>query len=86
LGPKGASSPNLKTRGELSIFGPMSDTRPGSLTEQEFEALKQIGDARAPAAIPPRMRERLISIGYIRDDHGKLVVTDEGMLRIISGI
>jgi hypothetical protein len=62
------------------------DTRPDSLTEREFAALKQIGDARAPAAIPLRIRERLISLGYTREDHGKLVVTDEGMLRIISGM
>jgi hypothetical protein len=55
----------------------MSATRPNSLIEQEFAALKQIGDARAPAAVPARIRERLISMGYTREDHGKLVITDE---------
>jgi hypothetical protein len=64
----------------------MSATRPDSLTEQEFAALKQIGDARAPAAITPRIRERLISMGYTKEDHGKLAITDEGLLRIISGM
>jgi hypothetical protein len=63
----------------------MSDTRPNRLTAQEFAALKQIGDARAPSAIPLSVKERLISMGYIKEDHRKLVITDEGMLRIISG-
>jgi hypothetical protein len=63
----------------------MSDTRPNRLTAQEFAALKQIGDARALSAIPLSVKQRLISIGYVKEDQGKLAITDEGMLRIISG-
>jgi len=55
----------------------MSDTPPDSLTDQEFAASKQIGDARAPAAIPLSVRERLISIGYVTEDHGELVITEQ---------
>jgi hypothetical protein len=63
----------------------MSDTRTNRLTAQEFAALKQIGDARALSAIPLSVKQRLISIGYVKEDQGKLAITDEGMLRIISG-
>jgi hypothetical protein len=64
----------------------MSDTRPNHLAEQEFRALKQIGDARPMIDIIPLIREKLISMGYAREDriHG-LIITDEGMLRIMSG-
>jgi hypothetical protein len=58
---------------------------PDPLTPEEFAALKQIGDARTHGTIPAKIRERLISIGYVKEVLGGLTVTDEGMLRIVMG-
>jgi hypothetical protein len=63
----------------------MSETQPDTLTDEEFSALKQIGDARERSNIPTQIRERLVSMGYATDDFRDLVITDEGMLRIMTG-
>jgi hypothetical protein len=63
----------------------MSETRPDTLSDEEFSALKQIGDARERSNIPTQIRERLVSMGYATDDFWGLVITDEGMLRIMTG-
>jgi hypothetical protein len=63
----------------------MSETRPDTLSDEEFSALKQIGDARERSNIPTQIRERLVSMGYATDDFRGLVITDEGMLRIMTG-
>ena len=58
---------------------------PDPLTREEFAALKQIDDAGKPGTIPAKIRERLILIGYAKEVLGGLIVTDEGMLRIVMG-
>jgi hypothetical protein len=58
---------------------------PDQLTPEEFAALKQIGDARQHRTIPAKIRERLILIGYVKEVLGGLIVTDEGMKRIVMG-
>jgi hypothetical protein len=63
----------------------MSETRPDTLTDEEFSALRQIGDARERSNIPTQIRERLVSMGYATDDFRGIVITDEGMLRIMTG-
>jgi hypothetical protein len=56
------------------------------LADQEFHALKQIGDAQPMIVLIPLIRERLISMGYAREDQMLgLIITDEGMLRIMTG-
>jgi hypothetical protein len=58
---------------------------PDPLTREEFAALKQIGDAMKHETIPAEIRERLILIGYVKEVLGGLIVTDEGMMRIVMG-
>jgi len=55
------------------------------LSEDELRALKQIGDARSRSTIRTGVRERLIAKGYAKDVLGSLVITDEGMLRLVMG-
>jgi hypothetical protein len=70
---------------ETDLFRAHIRQMPDTLTEEEFKALKRIGDARAKGAISDKMRDRLIEIGYAKEVHGDLVVTEEGMLRIVVG-
>jgi hypothetical protein len=56
---------------------------PDPLTREEFAALKQIDDAGKPGTIPAKIRERLILVGYVKEVLAGLIVTDEGMLRIV---
>ena len=58
---------------------------PDPLTREEFAALKQIDDAMEQETIPVEIRERLMLIGYIEEVRGGLIVTDEGMLRVVMG-
>ena len=58
---------------------------PDPLTCEEFAALKQIDDAREYETIPVEIQERLILIGYVEEVLGGLIVTHEGMLRIVMG-
>jgi hypothetical protein len=58
---------------------------PDPLTREEFAALKQIDDAMEQETIPVEIRERLMLIGYVEEVHGGLIVTHEGMLRIVMG-
>jgi hypothetical protein len=58
---------------------------PDPLTREEFAALKQIDDAMEYETIPVEIRERLILIGYVEKVHGGLIITDEGMMRIVMG-
>jgi hypothetical protein len=58
---------------------------PEPLTREEFAALKQIDDAREYETIPVEIQERLILIGYVEEVLGGLIVTHEGMLRIVMG-
>ena len=58
---------------------------PDPLTPEEFAALKQNCVARQHRTIPAKIRERLILIGYVKEALGGLIVTDEGMLRIVMG-
>ena len=58
---------------------------PDPLTREEFAALKQIDDAREYETIPVEIQERLILIGYVEEVLGGLIVTHEGMLRIVMG-
>jgi hypothetical protein len=53
------------------------------LSEDELRALKQIGDARSRSTIPTRVIERLIAKGYAKDVLGSVVITDEGMHRLV---
>ena len=53
---------------------------PDPLTREEFAALKQIDDA-----MEQEIRERLMLIAYVQEVHGGLIVTHEGMLRIVMG-
>jgi len=57
---------------------------PDPLTREEFAALKQIDDAME-FEIPAEIQERLILIGYVKEVLGGLIVTYEGMLRIVMG-
>ena len=63
----------------------MSQFLPDPLTREEFAALKQIDDAREYETIPVEIQERLILIGYVEEVLGGLIVTHEGMLRIVMG-
>jgi hypothetical protein len=58
---------------------------PVALTKEEFRALKQIGDAREHGTIPTKIRDRLILIGCAKEVLGNLVITEDGMLRIVTG-
>ena len=58
---------------------------PDLLTREEFAMLKQIDDAMEQETIPVEIRERLMLIGYIEEVRGGLIVTHEGMLRIVMG-
>ena len=58
---------------------------PDPLTREEFAALKEIDDAREYETIPVEIQERLILIGYVEEVLGGLIVTHEGMLRIVMG-
>jgi len=58
---------------------------PETLTAEEFKALKQIGDARAKSSIPTKIRDRLIEIGYAKEVFGSPVITEDGMLRMVTG-
>jgi hypothetical protein len=58
---------------------------PDPLTREEFAALKQIDDAMEFETIPVEIRDRLMLIGYVEEVHGGLIVTHEGMLRIVKG-
>ena len=58
---------------------------PDPLTREDFAALKQIDDAREYETIPVGIQERLILIGYVEEVLGGLIVTHEGMLRIVMG-
>jgi hypothetical protein len=58
---------------------------PEVLTKEEFRALKQIGDARERGTIPAKIRDRLILIGYAEEVLGNLVITEDGMMRIVMG-
>jgi hypothetical protein len=58
---------------------------PDPLTREEFAALKQIDDAMEYGTIPVEIQERLILIGYVKEVLGGLIVTHEGMLRIMMG-
>jgi len=58
---------------------------PDPLTREKFAALKQIDDAREYETIPVEIQERLILIGYVEEVLGGLIVTHEGMLRIVMG-
>jgi hypothetical protein len=58
---------------------------PDPLTREEFAALKQIDDALEQETIPVEIRERLMLIGYVEEVRGGLIVTHEGMLRIVMG-
>jgi len=58
---------------------------PDPLSREEFAALKQIDDAREYETIPVEIQERLILIGYVKEVVGGLIVTHEGMLRIMMG-
>jgi hypothetical protein len=58
---------------------------PETLTTEEFKALKQIGDARAKSSIPTKIRDRLIEIGYAKEVFGSPVITEDGMLRMVTG-
>jgi hypothetical protein len=53
----------------------MSETRPDTLTNEEFSALQQIGDARERRIIPTQIRKRLLSMGYATDDFRGLIIT-----------
>jgi hypothetical protein len=61
----------------------MSQFQPEPLTREEFAALKQIDDAGKHGTITAKIRKRLILIGYAKEVLGGLIVTDEGMLRIV---
>ena len=63
----------------------MGQFLPDPLTREEFAALKQIDDAREYETIPVEIQERLILIGYVEEVLGGLIVTHEGMLRIVMG-
>ena len=58
---------------------------PDPLTREQFAALKQISDGRNHITITAEIRERLILIGYAKEILGGLIVTDEGMSRIVMG-
>jgi hypothetical protein len=61
----------------------MSQFQPKPLIREEFAALKQIDDAGKHGTITAKIRKRLILIGYAKEVLGGLIVTDEGMLRIV---
>jgi hypothetical protein len=55
---------------------------PDPLTREEFAALKQIDDAGKPGTIPAKFGN-MILVGYVKEVLAGLIVTDEGMLRIV---
>jgi hypothetical protein len=63
----------------------MSDTLPKPLTSIEFRVLRQVRSGYARGAISPDVREKLKSMGSIKEASGGLVITDEGLHRIEAG-
>ena len=54
------------------------------LTPEEFCALREIGKVMQRIIVPAH-RERLIELGYVREDGGGLVLTDAGRVRLAGG-
>lgn len=56
-----------------------------SLTAEEFASLKEVGKGLMQGTIPDVHRKKLISVGYIKEGLGGLMLTDAGKLRLAAG-
>jgi len=63
----------------------MSDTLPKPLTRIEIRVLRQVRSGYAREVISPDVREKLKSMGLIKEAGSGLVITDEGLHRIEAG-
>jgi hypothetical protein len=58
---------------------------PKILSPEEFASLKEVGRGVMQRIIPDDHRERLITLGYIREVIGSLTVTNIGRMRLALG-
>jgi hypothetical protein len=61
----------------------MDQILPPQLSEVELDALRQIAVHPATRHIPYRVQSRLKDIGYAKEVLGGLVLTDDGLQRVV---
>jgi hypothetical protein len=55
------------------------------LSVEEFAGLREVAKGAWQHAIPPKIRDRLLSLRLIRERLGGLQITPEGSLRVEMG-
>jgi hypothetical protein len=55
------------------------------LSREEFDALREVGKTAMQRVIPVEHRDRLMTLGLIRQALGGLMLTDAGKLRLAAG-
>ena len=63
----------------------MDQILPPELNSFEFEALRQLAAHPTTHHIPPRIQSRLKDIGYAKEVLGGIVLTKDGLQRILEG-
>ncbi len=64
----------------------MDQILPPTLNELELDALRQIAAHPVTRHIPAHIRSRLMDIGYTKEVLGAIVLTDDGLQKIATGI
>jgi hypothetical protein len=55
------------------------------LSHEEFASLQEVDKGLMQRVIPAEYRDRLISLGYITERRGGLVLTNAGYMRLAAG-
>jgi hypothetical protein len=55
------------------------------LSSEEFDALQEVGEGQMQRIIPTEHRDRLLSLGFIVQRLGGLVLTNAGHMRLAGG-
>jgi hypothetical protein len=55
------------------------------LTVEEFAFLSEVSKSWAPRVVPLEARGHLISVGYIQQAQGCLILTEAGKMRLAHG-
>jgi hypothetical protein len=58
----------------------MAQFLPDPITEAEFAALQHILASSPVRSVEPQIQERLVSLGYVKEILGCLVVTLDGLM------
>jgi hypothetical protein len=73
------------TLAPVSILRNMAPNLTAPLSHEEFASLQEVGKGLMQRVIPARHRDRLISLGYIAERRGGLVLTNAGRMRLEAG-